>query len=101
MSGNINVQGYLDTINAPWGKLFYDLVWHNIECQGKRILDFGSGFGVTADYLAKNNNVTAIEPNEEMLAYRFCKNEYCQMVGGIEITKEFELVYNIASKQIL
>lgn len=61
MSGNINVQGYLDTVNAPWGKLFYKLVWHNIDCEGKKILDFGSGFGVTADYFARNNDVTAIE----------------------------------------
>jgi len=84
MNGNINVQGYLDTVNAPWGKLFYKLVWHNIECEGKKILDFGSGFGVTADYFAKNNDVTAIEPNEEMLKHRFCNNEYSQIVGGIE-----------------
>lgn len=55
MSGNVNIQGYLDTVNAPWGKLFYKLVWHNIDCNGKKILDFGSGFGLTADYFAKNN----------------------------------------------
>jgi SAM-dependent methyltransferase len=84
MSWNINVKGYLDTINAPWGKLFYKLVWHNIDCKGKKILDFGSGFGITADYFAKNNDVTAIEPNEEMLKYRFCTNGYSQIVGGIE-----------------
>jgi S-adenosylmethionine-dependent methyltransferase len=84
MSGNINIQGYLDTVNAPWGKLFYKLVWHNIDCEGKKILDFGSGFGVTADYFAKNNDVTAIEPNKEMLKHRFCNNEYSQIVGGIE-----------------
>lgn len=40
MSNNINIQGYLDTVNAPWGKLFYKLVWHNIECKGKKIFDF-------------------------------------------------------------
>ena len=84
MSENINVQGYLDTVNAPWGKLFYKLVWHNIDCEGKKILDFGSGFGVTADYFARNNDVTAIEPNEEILKYKFCKNDYNQIVGGIE-----------------
>lgn len=84
MSVNINVQRYLDTVNAPWGKLFYKLVWHNIDCEGKKILDFGSGFGVTADYFAKNNDVTAIEPNKEMLKHRFCNNEYSQIIGGIE-----------------
>jgi len=84
MSVNINIQGYLDRVNAPWGKLFYKLIWHNIDCEGKRILDFGSGFGVTADYFAKNNDVMAIEPNVEMLEHRFCNNEYSQIVGGIE-----------------
>lgn len=84
MSKNINIQGYLDTVNAPWGKLFYKLVWHNIDCEGKKILDFGSGFGVTADYFAKNNDVTAIEPNKEILKHRFCNNEYLQIVGGVE-----------------
>lgn len=90
MSGNVNIQGYLDTVNAPWGKLFYKLVWHNIECNGKKILDFGSGFGVTADYFAKNNDVTAIEPNEEMLKYRFCNNEYKQIAGGIELLSKMQ-----------
>jgi len=88
MSGNINVQGYLNTVNAPWGELFYKLVWHNIECEGKKILDFGSGFGITADYYAKSNDVTAIEPNEELLKHRFCNNEYRQIVGGIEKLNE-------------
>lgn len=85
---NINVQGYLNTINAPWGRLFYRLVWHNIACKGKKILDFGSGFGVTADHLAKDNEVTAVEPNEEMLKFRFCDNDYRQIVGGAEALKE-------------
>ncbi len=88
MSGNINVQGYLDSINAPWGKLFYKLVWHNIDCEDKKILDFGSGFGITANYFAEKNNVTAIEPNEEMLKYRFCNNEYNQIIGGIEALRK-------------
>lgn len=70
-SGNINVQAYLDTVNTPWGKLFYQLVWHNLDYKGKKILDFGSGFGIIADYLAKNNEVTAIEPNKEMIKHRF------------------------------
>lgn len=87
MSGTINVQGYLDTVNAPWGQLFYQLVWHNIDCEGKKILDFGSGFGITADYFAKSNDVAAIEPNEELLEHRFCNNEYTQIVGGIEQLK--------------
>lgn len=81
---NINIQGYYDTINQPWGQLFYQLVWHNLECEDKKILDYGSGFGVTANHLALNNVVIAIEPNVEMLRYRYCTNEYTQINGGIE-----------------
>lgn len=84
MSNNINIQGYFDTINQPWGQLFYQLVWHNLECKGKKILDYGSGFGVTANHLALNNDVIAIEPNMEMLGYRYYTNEYTQINGGIE-----------------
>jgi 2-polyprenyl-3-methyl-5-hydroxy-6-metoxy-1,4-benzoquinol methylase len=90
MSGNINVEGYLDTVNSSWGKLFYNLVWHNIDCEGKKALDFGSGFGITADNFAKNNDVTAIEPNKEVIKHRFCNNEYNQIVGGIEKLKELQ-----------
>lgn len=93
MSGNINIHGYLDTVNAPWGNLFYQLVWRNINCEDKKILDFGSGFGITADYLAKKNEVTAMEPNEEMLEHRFCSNEYHQLIGGMEELKKLPAQY--------
>lgn len=88
MSSNINVKGYLDTINQPWGQLFYQLVWHQLEYKGKRILDYGSGFGITSNHLALNNDVIAIESNMEMLEYRYCINEYTQIMGGIEKLKE-------------
>ena len=67
MNQAVNIQGYLDTVDMPWGKLFYHMIWHNLNCENKKILDFGSGFGITANYLAEKNEVTAIEPNEEML----------------------------------
>ncbi len=88
MSMTINIQEYLKTVNAPWGELFYKLVWNNIECEGKKVLDFGSGFGITADYFAKKNDVTAIEPNKEMLKHRSNKNDYIQIEGGIEQIKK-------------
>ena len=80
----MNVKGYLEYTQAPWGKLFYKLALHNLDFENKRILDFGSGFGITADALAKNNIVTAIEPNEEILAYRKQENEYEQICGSLE-----------------
>ena len=88
MSNNINVQGYLDTIKAPWGQLFYQMIWHHLEYKNKQILDFGSGFGLTADYLAEHNQVTAVEPNEVMLQYRFCNHPYHQLVGGLDELKK-------------
>lgn len=87
MSKNVNIKGYLDTVNAPWGKIFYRLVWHHLEFEGKRVLDFGSGFGLTANHLAKKNEVIAIEPNEEILALRAQENNYTQIVGSTEILK--------------
>ena len=42
------------------------IMWKQLgDIRDKRILDFGSGIGVTANYLAEHNDVTAIEPNEE------------------------------------
>lgn len=88
MSNKVNAKGYFDTVNAPWGKLFYKLVWHNLEFQGKRILDFGSGFGLTANHLALSNEVIAVEPNEDMLEYRVCDNEYEQVKGSLEVLRD-------------
>ena len=87
MGEKTNIQGYLEYVNAPWGKLFYKLAWHNIECNGKRILDFGSGFGYTADHFAEHNNVIAVEPNKEMLKHQFTDNHYEQIIGDIEAIK--------------
>lgn len=86
----MNVTGYLDYINTPWGRLFYRLIWHNLEFKDKKILDFGSGFGVTSNHLAKFNNVTAVEPNSEMLEHRICENHYEQISGSIDELKEME-----------
>ena len=86
----MNINSYLEYIKAPWGRLFYRLVWHNLEFQNKRILDFGSGFGVTSSHLAEFNIVKAVAPNEEMLEHRICDNCYEQIVGSIEKLKEME-----------
>lgn len=90
MSTKVSVKGYLDSLNSPWGKLFYKMIWHNLEFEGKRVLDFGSGFGITANHLAKDNDVVAVEPSEEMLSYRMIENKYTQVVGGIEQLKTME-----------
>ena len=47
----------------PWECLMKRIVWKRLgDIRNKKILDFGSGIGVTANYLAEHNDVTAIEP---------------------------------------
>ena len=73
--------------------MFYDLLFLqlNIPHQPKQnILDFGSGLGVTANYFAAWHNVTAVEPNEEMINNRQAENAYKQIKGGIEKVTGFD-----------
>ena len=75
----------------PWEKLMKQIVWQQMgDIKDKKILDFGSGIGVTADYLAKLNEVIAIEPDEESVNIRWRENEYRQITGGLEVLKEIE-----------
>lgn len=75
----------------PWEKLMKQIVWQQMgEITNKKILDFGSGIGVTADYLAKHNDVTAIEPNEESVSLRWQENPYQQILGDVKCLKDFE-----------
>lgn len=55
-----------------------------------KVLDFGSGFGITSNYLAKRNEVLAIEPNEDMVNMREKENSYTQIVGGVEKFKNID-----------
>lgn len=85
----MNLQSYLDYINTPWGRLFYRLVWKDLPFRGKRILDFGCGFGVTASHLAAENEVVALDPNTEMLLHGVKEHPYTQTVGGAEALGQF------------
>lgn len=72
-----------------WEKLAKVIIWKQIgELKGKTILDFGSGTGITADHFASNNQVTAIEPSEDILAQRINTNVYKQIVGSTEKLKK-------------
>ncbi|MCL2250186.1 MAG: class I SAM-dependent methyltransferase [Oscillospiraceae bacterium] len=82
-----NVKEYVELVKAPWGKIFYDLVFTQLDIPQTprlKILDFGSGLGVTANHYAKWHDVTAIEPNEEMIDNSYKQNPYTQIQGGIE-----------------
>lgn len=74
-----------------WERLFKKIVWEQLgNPEGKKILDFGSGEGVTANHYAKKNDVTAIEPSEEMLSSAWRDNEYDQIVGDANTLSSFE-----------
>ena len=67
-----------------WERLFKKIVWVQIgDIEGKKILDFGSGEGITANHFAKKNDVTAIEPSEKMLSNAWKDYEYTQIVGDV------------------
>lgn len=75
----------------PWEFLLKNLVWKQLDfIDGKKVLDFGSGHGVTASHFAKNNQVVAVEPSEEMLLTPDTENDYIQIKGGIESLRELE-----------
>ena len=75
----------------PWECLMKKMVWKQLgDIRGKKILDFGSGIGVTANYLAKYNEVMAIEPNEESVKERWTDNNYIQIIGSTKELKDFE-----------
>ncbi len=80
------IEEYYLLTKQPWGKMFYDMVWGQINIQNDKtcnILDFGSGFGITSEHYSKNHKVIAIEPNPLMLEKR-TKGDYEQLAGGIE-----------------
>ncbi|MBU3153611.1 class I SAM-dependent methyltransferase [Clostridium estertheticum] len=84
-------KSYLENVKKPWGVMFYRVVWEQLsQITNSKILDFGSGLGITANHLAKNNEVVAIEPNADMVEMRICKNNYKQMIGDIEQLKQQE-----------
>ncbi|MFR1449843.1 MAG: class I SAM-dependent methyltransferase [Beduini sp.] len=65
-----------------WDRLLKRIVWKQLgKIEGKRILDFGSGEGINANHYAKNNEVIAIEPMEEMLNHRWQDFDYKQIKG--------------------
>ena len=83
-----------DNIDNPTWVLMYRLKWMQlddiIKLKNLKILDFGSGFGITANYLAKDNEVIAIEAREDCIEERILENNYTQIQGKSEKLKDFE-----------
>ena len=52
-----------------WERLLKKIVWEQLgPLTSLRILDFGSGQGVTASHFARDNRIVAVEPSPDMLA---------------------------------
>jgi len=86
------VKDYVAIINAPWGKMLYDLLFLQLKIPQTpklAILDFGSGFGVAANHFAAWHDVTAIEPNTEMIENGCKENPYVQIHGSVEALTAF------------
>ena len=64
-----SVKDYRKLIEQPWGRMFYEMIYRQLsipESPKLNILDYGAEFCVTANHYAKNHNVTAVEPNNDM-----------------------------------
>lgn len=74
-----------------WELLQKKITWDQIDfIHNKKVLDFGSGRGITASHLAKDNDVIAVEPDINMISNRIIDNDYVQIHGGIEKLKDYE-----------
>ncbi len=73
-----------------WERLFKRIIWRQMgEIEGKRILDFGSGEGITANHFADKNEVIAVEPSEEMLKNAWKDYQYTQIIGDVNALSTF------------
>ena len=91
-----SVLDYVQLVQEPWGRIFYDLLFMQLDLpQAPRlkILDFGSGLGVTSNHYAKWHEVTAIEPNREMIRNSHTENSYTIIHGGMESLIAYENNY--------
>ena len=74
----------------PWERLLKKILWIQLgELHGKRILDFGSGIGVTADHYAADNDVVAVEPSADNVAQRWQNHAYLQLTGDWKAMERF------------
>ena len=68
-----------------WEALLKKVLWTQIgQLSNQRILDFGSGIGVTADHYAEGNEVVAVEPSEESVQQRWEEHPYRQIIGSTD-----------------
>ena len=86
----MNIQQYKQMLEQPWGKIQYEITFSQLEhIKGNKILDFGSGFGLVSQFLVQNNEVVAIEPQQELL-FAYSNHSYEKILGSLEQVKKFE-----------
>ena len=84
------IQDYRKMVEQPWGKMFYDQIFEQLKpADDKRLrfLDFGAGFCITANHYAKDHEVVAVEPNEEMYSLRVEGGGYTLIRQGLDYLK--------------
>ena len=92
-----DLEHYRNMLKQPWGKIQYEITFAQLaHLEGKKILDFGSGFGLVSEFLSRKNQVISVEPNEEML-YANSSTSYEKLWGSIDqivrfTDKSFDLV---------
>jgi len=91
-----SAKDYAILVNEPWGKMFYDLLFIQLELPISRqlkVLDFGSGIGVAASHYAAWHEVTAVEPDQDMIDNSWIINSYEQIHGDYESLAAFSNGY--------
>jgi S-adenosylmethionine-dependent methyltransferase len=82
---------YLDNKMHPWELLQKEMIWQQLSfVQNKKVLDFGSGLGITANHFAALNEVVAIEPSDDMLNRCVNDNQYIQIKGSLDELQKIE-----------
>ena len=81
----------IDNKMIPWELLQKKMTWQQLSfIKNKKVLDFGSGMGITANHFAADNEVVAIEPSDDMINSRVCDNEYVQIKGSLDALEKIE-----------
>lgn len=76
---------------APWEAMQKQMTYLQLDFIHKlKVLDFGSGNGVTASHFALDNEVIAIEPSIDMLENCCRENRFTKIHGGLNKLKQLE-----------
>lgn len=74
-----------------WERMLKRIIWEQTgKAEGIKILDFGSGKGITANHFADTNSVVAVEPSEEIVKDRWEDYGYEQITGDVSCLSAFE-----------